>query len=216
MVATRPKFVPLQGWAISLEPMTSEHFADLFAAIAHPVVFEQGFGGGLANLTTDIASFSTWASAHFKFDTSHVYIIRATTGPLAGAILGTTTLGDFDDEREHTHIFSTAFAPHAWGTTINSMTKYLLLERAFTHGYGRVRIQADVLNHRSRRAIEALGAQFEGVVRRDKQRADGSWRDTALYSILVDEWPMVADRLERRITDKPGKQRIGTVPIRLA
>jgi hypothetical protein len=58
------------------------------------------------------------------------------------------------------------------------------------------------MNHRSRRAIEALGAQFEGVVRRDKQRADGSWRDTALYSILIDEWPMVAERLEQRIATK--------------
>jgi RimJ/RimL family protein N-acetyltransferase len=95
------------------------------------------------------------------------------------------------------------------------MTKYLLLERAFNHGYGRVRIQADVMNHRSRRAIEALGAQFEGVVRRDKQRADGSWRDTALYSILIDEWPMVADRLERRIAEKAGTEPFGAVPIRL-
>jgi hypothetical protein len=71
------------------------------------------------------------------------------------------------------------------------------------------------MNHRSRRAIEALGAQFEGVVRRDKQRADGSWRDTALYSILIDEWPMVADRLERRITEKSGTEPFGAVPIRL-
>ena len=202
MVAMRPHYVPLEGWSITLEPMTPEHFADLFAAIAHPVVFEQGFGGGLANLTTDIASFSAWASRHFKFDTSHVYVVRAKFGPLSGAILGTTTLGDFEDDREHTHIFSSAFAPHAWGTSVNAMTKYLLLDRAFSHGYGRVRIQADLLNYRSRRAIEALGAQFEGVVRRDKQRADGSWRDTALYSILIDEWPMVAERLKRRITDK--------------
>jgi hypothetical protein len=213
MVATRPNFGPLQGWSIALEPMAPDHFADLFAAIAHPAVFEQGFGGGLANLATDIASFSEWASSHFKFDTSHVYTIRATAGPLTGAILGTTTLGDFDDEREHTHIFSTAFAPHAWGTTVNAMTKHLLLERAFIHGYGRVRIQADVMNHRSRRAIEALGAQFEGVVRRDKQRADGSWRDTALYSILIDEWPTVAERLERRIKDKAGTQQLEAVPV---
>lgn len=211
MVATRPRFVPLHGWTIALEPMTQDHFADLFAAIAHPVVFEQGFGGGLSNLPSDIASFSVWASSHFKFETSHVYIIRAKSGPLAGAILGTTTLGDFDDEREHAHIFSTAFAPHAWGTTVNVMTKYLLLERAFNHGYGRVRIQADVMNHRSRRAIEALGAQFEGIVRRDKQRADGSWRDTALYSILIDEWPAVAERLERRITDKAFAQPLGAL-----
>jgi len=213
MVATRPNFAPLQGWSIALEPMTPDHFADLFAAIAHAAVFEQGFGGGLANLATDIASFSEWASSHFKFDTSHVYAIRATAGPLTGAILGTTTLGDFDDEREHTHIFSTAFAPHAWGTTVNAMTKHLLLERAFIHGYGRVRIQADVMNYRSRRAIEALGAQFEGVVRRDKQRADGSWRDTALYSILIDEWPTVAERLERRIKDKAGTQQLEAVPV---
>jgi hypothetical protein len=71
------------------------------------------------------------------------------------------------------------------------------------------------MNHRSRRAIEALGAQFEGVVRRDKQRADGSWRDTALYSILIDEWPMVAERLERRITEKAFARPLEAVPIRL-
>lgn len=182
--------------------MTRHHFADLFAAIAHPIVFEQGFGGGPVALTNDITSFSAWASTHFKFDTAHVYIIRAKSGPLEGAILGTTTLGDFDEDREHTHIFSTAFAPHTWGTPVNIMSKYLLLERAFNHGYGRVRIQADVMNLRSRRAIEALGAQFEGVLRRDKQRADGSWRDTALYSIVVDEWPLVAATLERRIAEK--------------
>jgi hypothetical protein len=72
------------------------------------------------------------------------------------------------------------------------------------------------MNHRSRRAIEALGAQFEGVVRRDKQRADGSWRDTALYSILVDEWPMVAERLERRIMDKAAAQPLGAVATNLS
>lgn len=199
MVATRPKYVRLEGWNIALEPMRDEHVLDLFAAIAHPVVFEQGFGGGMANFTNDPVAFTEWASGHFKTDTSHVYVVKATTGPLAGALLGTTTLGDFDDEREHAHIFSSAFAPHTWGSSLNTMTKFLLLERAFTHGYGRVKIQADVMNHRSRRAIEALGAHFEGVIRRDKQRADGSWRDTALYSILVDEWHEVADRLERRI-----------------
>lgn len=202
MVATRPHYLPVRGWNIALEPLKSDHFADLFAAIAHPIVFEQGFGGGIGNLASDIASFSQWASGHFQWDTSHVFVIKATAGPLAGAILGTTTLGDFDDEREHAHIFSTAFAPHTWGTSVNVMSKYLLLERAFNHGYGRIRIQADVMNLRSRRAIESLGAQFEGVVRRDKQRADGTWRDTALYSILIDEWPAVSERLERRIIEK--------------
>lgn len=199
MVATTPKLVTLESYGLKFVPLTPEHHADLFAAIAHPIVFEQGFGGGLDALTHSAPEFSAWALRHFKTETSHVYAVSATEGSLAGALLGTTTLGDFDEVNEHAHIFSTAFAPHVWGTHVNVMTKFVLLERAFIHGFGRVKLQADAINHRSRRAIEGLGAQFEGIIRRDKQRADGTWRDTAIYSILADEWPGVSRKLEQRI-----------------
>jgi hypothetical protein len=46
-----------------------------------------------------------------------------------------------------------------------------------------------------------LGATFEGIVRRDMRRADGSWRDSAVYSILVEEWPGVKAGLEARLAD---------------
>ena len=52
---------------------------------------------------------------------------------------------------------------------------------------------------RSRAAILKLGAQFEGVLRRTNPRADDTWRDTAVYSILGDEWPAVRDGLEGRL-----------------
>ena len=74
-----------------------------------------------------------------------------------------------------------------------------MLGEAFDHGFGRVKLQADAINSRSRAAIAKLGARFEGVVRRDQPRADGTWRDAAVYSIIVDEWPSVKAALEARV-----------------
>ena len=115
-------------------------------------------------------------------------------------IVGTTTIADVHREAESAHIGYTAYAPAVWGGTVNPACKLLLLEHLFGHGYGRVKLQADVLNDRSRAAILRLGARFEGVTRRDKQRADGSWRDAAVYSILAEEWPGVRAALVARVT----------------
>ena len=75
----------------------------------------------------------------------------------------------------------------------------MLLTLLFGAGYGRVKLQADERNARSRAAILKLGATFEGIVRRDQQRADGSWRGTAVYSIILDDWPTVRAGLESRL-----------------
>ena len=66
-------------------------------------------------------------------------------------------------------------------------------------GFGRVKIQTDALNTRSQAAIAKLGARREGVLRRDMKREDGSFRDTVVFSVLVDEWPTVEAGLERRL-----------------
>ena len=58
---------------------------------------------------------------------------------------------------------------------------------------------------RSRAAIAGIGATFEGVLRRDRPRADGSWRDSAVYSVLVDEWPRVRDGLLARLERYGGR-----------
>lgn len=212
MLYTRivPAIIPvhdnLYGFGLILEPFTESHLDDLFAAIAHPEVFDQGFGGGPQALTLTAPDFAEWALQHFRWQTSHVYVVRRASGLLAGAIAGITTLGDFDVEREHAHIFSSAFAPYTWGSAINPASKLMLLDRAFDSGFGRVKIQADAVNVRSRRAIEALGASYEGTVRRDKMRLDGTWRDTALYSLLVDEWPEVRERLVSRINNRMARE----------
>jgi RimJ/RimL family protein N-acetyltransferase len=127
------------------------------------------------------------------------YLVVITTGPHRERIVGTTTLGDFEPQNEAAHLGWTAFDPRVWGTAVNPETKLLLLGLAFDHGFGRVKIQADALNMRSRAAIDKLGATFEGIARRDRPRADGTWRDSAVSSIILDDWPPVKARLLARL-----------------
>lgn len=94
---------------------------------------------------------------------------------------------------------STLYHPW-WGTAVNPEAKLLLLTHCFEDcGYGRVKIQTDLLNTRSQAAIAKLGAQREGVLRRNRRRENGTFRDTVVFSILRDEWPMVKERLMSRI-----------------
>jgi RimJ/RimL family protein N-acetyltransferase len=97
----------------------------------------------------------------------------------------------------------TAYDPKVWGSTVNPETKLLLLGFAFDSGYNRVTIQADAINDRSRAAILKLGATCEGIQRKHRIRADGSWRDTAVYSILDTEWPAVEAGLRARLAQAP-------------
>ena len=100
----------------------------------------------------------------------------------------------------------TAYAPDVWGTSVNPECKLLVLWHAFEHcGLGRVKIQTDSINARSQAAIAKLGATREGVTRRDMKRADGSWRDSVVFSVIVDEWPELKAGLERRLAELPGK-----------
>lgn len=98
----------------------------------------------------------------------------------------------------------TWLAASAQGTGINTDAKLLLLRHAFeTLGVARVDLKTDARNHRSRRAIEGLGATFEGVLRRWSPSwtpgEEGRLRDSAMYSFIDVEWPDREDRLRRRL-----------------
>jgi RimJ/RimL family protein N-acetyltransferase len=64
---------------------------------------------------------------------------------------------------------------------------------------GRVQLKTDVRNMRSRAAIEKIGATREGVLRRYQRRADSTVRDTVMYSVMAEEWPVVRDKLSARL-----------------
>ncbi|TPW76899.1 GNAT family N-acetyltransferase [Schumannella sp. 10F1B-5-1] len=200
MTATRPAPTVLTGRFVRLEPFDADAHTDgLFAALAKPEVFAGGFGGGPAGLPADRAAFGDWVAGYGNADNARKFVVRLVGGPDADTIVGASTLGDLDEHREETQLGWTGYDPRVWGTQVNPETKLLLLGHAFASGYGRVRIQADSQNERSRAAILKLGATFEGVLRRDRVRADGTFSGTAVHSILIDEWDEVRTGLEQRL-----------------
>jgi RimJ/RimL family protein N-acetyltransferase len=195
MAATRPLRRELTGRFIRLVPLERTDLPELFTALGKPEVFAGGYGGGPAGYRDTETEFCEYMGGYLQFERGNVYGVRIADGSL----VGTSTLGDFDEAREHAQIGWTAYDPRVWATAVNPEAKLLLLDEAFAHGFGRVKLQADAMNSRSRAAIAKLGATFEGIVRRDRQRADGTWRDAAVFSILADEWPEVREGLQRRL-----------------
>jgi len=211
VTASRPADRPLVGRFISLTPFSDADLSELERALRRPEVFAGGYGGGPAGLPGDADAFASFASGYYAGGPASMpFTVRLEGGPDHGAIVGATKLGDLDLGSESAHIGWTAYDPRVWGTAVNPEAKLLLLGLAFDHGFGRVKLQADALNDRSRAAILKLGAQFEGIARRHKPRADGSWRDSAVYSVIVDDWPAVRAGLEERLAAW------GDEPVRLA
>jgi len=198
---------PLVGRVVRLDVMRPEDVEGLFAVYSDPVVYTQGYAMALPPASPAVLQplVTTAIDARQRDGTGRTaYTIRLVEdSPLgaAGTIVGTSSLGDVDTKREHVHLGWTMYASRWWGSTVNPESKFLLLAHAFeTCGFGRVKLQTDVINTRSRAAILKLGASFEGITRRDIQRADGTWRDSAVYSIIIDEWPAIRAALRSRLS----------------
>jgi len=115
-------------------------------------------------------------------------------------IVGSTRFLALKPEHRSIEIGWTWLHPSAWGTGANVEAKLLQLEYAFeTLGCRRVEFKTDALNERSRAALEAIGASFEGVHRKHMLVRGGERRDSAWYSVLDDEWPTVRAHLEARL-----------------
>ncbi len=207
MTARAPDGRPLVGRAVRLDRTTPADVDGLFAALDDPRVYAFGYGGGPAGRPTTAAAMAAQLAGDIGEAERAMYTVRLLPGSgtdAPGRIVGTTTLHDAVLVDERVHLGWTAYAPDVWGTAVNPECKRLLLAHAFEDcGFGRVKIQTDLLNVRSQAAIAKLGAVREGVLRRHRRRADGSFRDTVVFSILISEWPGVRDRLDARIAAPP-------------
>lgn len=107
-------------------------------------------------------------------------------------VAGSTRYGDLRPADAGLEIGWTWIHPHHMGTGLNRRMKLLLLSHAFERmNIERVQIKTDILNTRSQRAIEKLGAVKEGILRAHMRRSDGTMRDTVMYSVTRAEWPQV-------------------------
>ena len=123
----------------------------------------------------------------------------------SGTIVGSTRFHDIVAEIDRVEIGATWYGKRWQRSHVNTSCKLLLLCHAFaTLGCKVVGLRTDNFNLVSQRAIEALGAKRDGVIRHHRARRDGSVRDTVMYSILAHEWPDVQRHLEFRLTRHGG------------
>ena len=114
----------------------------------------------------------------------------------AGRVVGMTTYMNIDAVNKRVEIGSTWTAKGAQRSPLNTQCKLLLLAHAFEQlDCIAVEFRTHRLNLQSRRAIERLGAQLDGILRAHSRASDGSLRDTAVYSVTAAEWPAVKSHL---------------------
>jgi RimJ/RimL family protein N-acetyltransferase len=199
-MTTKPDGRALVGRTIRLDPAQDADGEGLFAALDDDEVWAMGYAANRPR-PKSAGAWRQAMEAALKEDRM-MYVVRLIEPdqPRDGRIVGTTSLGDIDLDNEKCHLGWTAYSPEVWSTAVNPECKLLILWHAFEHcGFGRVKIQTDLINVRSQAAIEKLGAKREGITRRDIKRLDGTWRDSVVYSVIIDEWPEVKAGLERRL-----------------
>jgi RimJ/RimL family protein N-acetyltransferase len=181
---------PLEGRIVRLEPLREEHFEPLAQAAADPEIWRlMSADGSRAEV------FRSWFAESLA-----ERIAFATVDATTGIPAGSSSFLSLAPEHRRVEIGHTWLARSYWGSGANVEAKLLMLEHAFgPMGMRRVEFKTDALNERSRRALEALPAQFEGVHRQHMLVRDGENRDSAWYSVLDSEWPAVRENLLRRL-----------------
>ena len=118
----------------------------------------------------------------------------------SGLAIGTSSFLDLNPIHNSLEIGSTFYAKEYWRSFVNTEAKIVLLTEAFdVRQVERVTLKTDSMNERSRAAILRLGATFEGILRHHMLRPDGSWRDSAYFSILKSEWPAIKKNLQAKL-----------------
>ena len=191
----RPVPKTLEGNGVRLEPLGPEHAEGLRAAASDGELWKLWF---------------TWVPEPDQID---AYIATAESGRVAGHMLpwavrdlasgriaGSTRYHDILFDADRVEIGYTWYGKSWQRTHINTSCKLLLLRHAFDKvGCKLVGLRTDNFNFASQRAIEALGAKKDGVLRHHMARRDGTVRDSVMYSILAVEWPDVRRHLEGRL-----------------
>jgi RimJ/RimL family protein N-acetyltransferase len=190
-----PKPATLEGYGVRLEPLLAEHEK------------------GLAEAAKDGKLWELWFTSVPEPEKTRAYIDLALQGQQeghmlpwvvrdgrSGTVLGSTRYHDIIPAADRVEIGYTWYAKRCQRTHVNSACKVLLFAHAFDSLKCKVvGLRTDNFNLRSQRAIEALGAKKDGVIRHHWPRRDGSIRDTVMYSVLAHEWPDIRNHLETRL-----------------
>ena len=175
----KPLAEPMAGDDCRAEPLTEAHRDLLRAACAEDL---------------DIWEIYYVSYAPEQFDASFDALLKRPWVPFAlydgEGFVGMSCYLNIDDSRQTLEIGSTYYRPSRRGTGFNARAKDMMLRHAFDRGFRRVEFRVDGRNQRSQAAMKKLGAVREGVMRADRITWNGHVRDTVLFAILKDEWPV--------------------------
>jgi len=176
---------PLTEGAVRLEPLAPAHYRALRAACAaDPEIWDIY----PVNMTGE--DFDGVMAARERFHDAGKWITFAALNE--GEVVGLTSYIDPVEKDHVVEIGGTYIAPGVRGGAYNSTIKRLMIDRAFECGFTRIEFRIDTRNTRSMAAVAKLGATHEGTLRRNRITWTGFVRDTAIFGLLADEWPIKA------------------------
>jgi N-acetyltransferase len=190
----------LPGKLVTVEPLDRSHEAGLFRAAQ-----DMDWSLMPVNPSADKEQFHAWLDEALGHGARGEHVPFAVLDATTLTPLGSTRFLSLRPEHRGLEIGWTWLTRSAWSTGANVEAKLLLLTHAFENlGCMRVEFKTDALNERSRRALAALPAQFEGVFRKHMLAGnDGTrLRDSAWFAIVDDDWPQVKANLERRLRSR--------------
>jgi N-acetyltransferase len=193
MIALSP--IVLEGRGMRLEPLQLTHERELAAAAADGALWELWF-----TVVPAPAETRAYIEKALAGQSEGRMLPWAVRNLATGAIVGSTRFHDIAANIDRVEIGYTWYAKSWQRSHVNTSCKLLLLAHAFEAvGCKVVGLRTDKFNFASQRAIEALGAKKDGVIRHFGTRRDGSARDVVMYSILASEWPEIKLHLARRL-----------------
>lgn len=184
----------LRGQYVALEPLSAAHVDELRAAVQDGELWRLWYTS-----TPTLDAMEAYVDAALEMQASGralSFVVR----DAEGAIVGTTRYYDLDPAVSRLSIGYTWYARRVQRTGLNTEAKLLLLTHAFeTLGCIAVAFETSWFNHASRTAIARLGAKQDGVLRNHRRHADGTPRDTVIFSIIDSEWPAVKHNLLHKL-----------------
>jgi RimJ/RimL family protein N-acetyltransferase len=190
--------VVLKGQQVELLPLEEKHFDKLFEAASDKRIW-QFYTGDWSVRETFLKIYNgslrrREKGAEYPFVIFHIPSQK---------IIGSTRFLDIVPYDKRLEIGGTWLMPEYWATSVNFDCKLALLTFAFeTLKAKRVQLKTQHDNIRSRKAIEKIGGVYEGILRKHMLKDDGTYRSSAYFSILDDEWKTAKANLQQRLAEK--------------
>ncbi|MDT0604865.1 GNAT family N-acetyltransferase [Thalassotalea castellviae] len=191
-----PKPTILSTNKVELRPLSVDHLTSFYQAGAFPEIWRWSLPDKCASLQV-AKKWLTYSEVMMK---KGEHIAYAIFDKASGELVGSTRFCSIKPEDRNIEIGFTFITPKYQQTYVNTHAKFCLLKHAFEQLHAiRVEFKTHEHNEKSRSAITRLGAKFEGILRHQRILSDGSFRNTAIFSIIDKEWPKVKQTLESKM-----------------